>query len=270
MNITANYYRDITDFHRCSTFAQNNSINVYRDSNNFKGWYLSIEGFVTPEGDLEFPICISKKILFCLKNDIENENFNINNIKELDSPFKVGLFENTITEEVFTGNSAIRSLLKFPESGINNRLRIVKFKGHYYYGLPGIILDEEGIPLLISYTRLKAVKEGRLYKNGAFLLNNNTHYVHPKIFTDSKNLFYKALITKVIPNLMTYTPMLDITLECNIEFKPYKDQDIVQIADYAHIITKTKGPKSTEDVENIQDFLINNVDEVVSDIIYGP
>ena len=71
MDITENYYRDITDFHRCSTFMQNNSINVYRNSNNFKGWYLDIEGFVTPEGDLEFPICISRKILLCLKNDIE-------------------------------------------------------------------------------------------------------------------------------------------------------------------------------------------------------
>lgn len=269
MDITENYYRDITDFHRCSTFMQNNSINVYRNSNNFKGWYLDIEGFVTPEGDLEFPICISKKILLCLKKDIENENFNIDNIKELDFPFKMGLFENTVPVESYTGNSAIRYLLKFPETGINNKLRIVKFKGHYYYGLPGIILDEEGIPLLISYTRLKAVKEGRIFKNGAFLLNNNTHYVHPKIFTDSKNLFYKALITKVIPNLMTHTPMLDTTWTCNIELNLNRDQDIVQIADFAHIITKTKGPKSTEDVENIQDFLTNNVDEVVSDIIYS-
>lgn len=267
MDISAQYYSDITNFRSAPCFINNRHLLDFKKGDRFKGWYLDIKSFVTEEGNICLPTCTTFKIFDYLNSSIWESSFDIDNIKNYDFPFKIALFtNNSLIEEARTGNSALRYLLGTSSGNNYDNLRVTKLKGHYYYGLPGIILDEEGDVLYVSYTTLWKNKESTIYKTGGYLYKGNVHYIHPKIFKDSKNLFYKVMLTKLVPNLMAPSTWLTSLNQFKAETLTYRCRDTVQIKDTSSIIAKVKGPRTTEDMDNLSNYIRDNSDEIVESL----
>ena len=267
MHISAQYYADITNFRSAPCFTNTRNLQDFRKGDKFKGWYLDIKSFVTEEGNICLPTCTTFKIFEYLNRAIWVPDFDVDDIKNHDFPFKVALFTNDgPIETARTGNNALRYLLGTSSGNNYDNLRVTKLKGHYYYGLPGIIIDEEADVLYVSYTTLWKNKESNLYKTGGYLYKGNVHYIHPKIFKDSKNLFYKVMLTKLVPNLMAFSPWLTSLNQFKAETLNYRNRDTVQIKDTSSIITKVKGPKTTEDMNNLSNYIRDNSNEIVESL----
>ena len=132
----------------------------------------------------EVPACAANAVLNQLLR-VREDSFR--------SVFPVVLPEEEVC--VSGADSILRTFSRFRSRG-GRVIRLRTSKGEIYYGSPGIILDEDFNPLLLS-----TYKVGVDEHEGPSL-GGTTVYLSPSVFTDDSKSLNKALARKALPYLL--------------------------------------------------------------------
>lgn len=188
---------------------------------------------------------------------------NGNNQKDFIMPFITCI---KIPPAYRTADSLIKSLTFFTASLRSSYLAARSYKGELYYGTDGIIFNKDMVPLLFN------VLEAHRNSNNRIVYTKAKCYIHPSVFyTDG--IVEKCIINKILPSYMQngiYINIDNINKEIdNLSgnnsnyYSRVKPEVIVKdIGDT--FICKPIAPPVTFNNEDINQFLINNIDDIAN------
>lgn len=141
---------------------------------------------------------------------------------------------------------------------ISTRLqKVVTNKGEVYYGMKGLIFDEQFNPLLfITITLNKETKE----------YTDINIYVHPSVFINTSGLIHKTIIKKLIPFYVSYEGDFMNRRQYGTLNPQVRPKVIITDVSSRFIQVPTKpSPQHCND-EILNQLLIDNIDDVLEQI----
>lgn len=142
--------------------------------------------------------------------------------------------------------------------------------GHYYYGIPGIILDEDKEPLLIMTLEINYEQDPNR-KEGVFEFTPIRYICHisPNVFTHQDRLVEKTIIKKIIPFCSTKTIEREDICR-NPAYSDHRPSILgttikVVIDDCSSFTVKPIPPSPSVDTNKVLNELVkDNVSEIVN------
>lgn len=132
--------------------------------------------------------------------------------------------------------------------------------GNTYYGVPGVILNEDMELLLMVTLIIKKVIDST-----HFSIERVNCRISPKVFEHQDRIIEKTIVKKIIPFCVNYSiARRDIYLSCNGYNCVGKTIQVI-IDDCSNFIHTTTVPKpSLLNEDKIKSFLIENINEIIT------
>lgn len=131
--------------------------------------------------------------------------------------------------------------------------------GNTYYGVPGVIFNENmELLLMVTLTIKKAINSPQ------FSIERLNCRISPKVFEHQDRIIEKTIVKKIIPFCASYSvARRDIYLYCNGYNCVGKTIQVIidDCSNFVHTATVPKPSLLTED--KIKSFLIENINEIV-------
>lgn len=131
--------------------------------------------------------------------------------------------------------------------------------GNTYYGVPGVIFNENmELLLMVTLTIKKAINSPQ------FSIERLNCRISPKVFEHQDRIIEKTIVKKIIPFCVSYSvARRDIYLPCNGYHCVDKTIQVIidDCSNFIHTATVPKPSLLTED--KIKSFLIENINEII-------
>lgn len=246
-----------------STFSSYGYINQYSTPNRravnyeFNNYFTHFFRVKLTEDKFEVPIYA--------RNIVKDYIYkNSSNPKDFIIPFFRN--EDNCVPVIRTADALIKLFITYSPSLASSYIKAQNYKGEVYYGTNGIIFNKDMVPLLFNV--LEAHRDTR----GRVVYTKAKCYIHPSVFyTDG--IVEKCIINKIIPSYMQNgiyinTEGTDKEVDSlggnnsNYYSRVKPEVVIKDIGDT--FICKPIAPPVTFNNEDINQFLINNIDDIAN------